>query len=51
MANLKQIIDGLEAKFPDTHPRKLVEPFELGYQAGALEIIRRLKEVENGDYF
>ena len=38
------IIEKLELSFPDQHPRKKVTEYDLGYQAGAIEVIRRLKE-------
>jgi hypothetical protein len=43
------IIQELEAQFPNTHPTSSVDQFELGYRAGAIEVIRRLKEKINGN--
>ena len=45
----KQIIIDLEKHFPDKAPRSLQTPFEMGYMAGALEVIRRLKEAQRGN--
>lgn len=41
---LVDLIERLEESFPDKHPQTMTEPFLLGYQAGAIEVIRRLKQ-------
>jgi hypothetical protein len=46
---IKQIITKLEDQFPNTHPTSAIDQFELGYRAGAIEVIRRLKEKLNGE--
>jgi hypothetical protein len=47
--NQDYIIQELELQFPNTHPTSSVDQFELGYRAGAIEVIRRLKEKINGE--
>jgi hypothetical protein len=47
--NKDYIIQELEDQFPNTHPTSSVDQFELGYRAGAIEVIRRLKEKINGN--
>jgi hypothetical protein len=42
--DIQSMVKTLENCFPDTHPRVSVSEFELGFQAGAIEVIRRLKE-------
>lgn len=43
-SSIRGLIEKLELSFPDKHPRKKVTEYDLGYQAGAIEVIRRLKE-------
>ena len=45
---LDALIHQLEGSFPDKHPRGPISEYEQGYRAGAIEIIRRLKEVSRG---
>jgi hypothetical protein len=42
---LEDLIDELEAAFPDQWPRVAVDPYNQGYRAGAIEVIRRVKQL------
>lgn len=46
--DIPSMVKTLENCFPDRHPRGPVSDFELGFQAGAIEVIRRLKEYSSG---
>jgi hypothetical protein len=39
-----EIISKLDEAFPDTFPRTHLDDYNQGFQAGAIEVIRRLKE-------
>lgn len=38
------LIEELEQAYPDVHPRTRLDDYEQGYRAGALDVIRRIKE-------
>jgi len=41
---INDIIEQLDTAYPDIHPRTRLDDYQQGFQAGALEVIRRLKE-------
>lgn len=41
----EEIIGSLEEAYPDTHPRTRLDDYQQGFKAGAIEVIRRLKEM------
>jgi hypothetical protein len=43
--HLEEIVSRLELAYPDTFPRTKLDDYEQGFRAGAIEVIRRLKEV------
>jgi hypothetical protein len=42
---LEDIIGELETAYPDEHPRTRLDDYQQGFKAGAIEVIRRLKEM------
>jgi hypothetical protein len=42
---LDDIIKELETAYPDEHPRTRLDDYQQGFKAGAVEVIRRLKEM------
>jgi hypothetical protein len=42
---LEEIVDRLEEAYPDVHPRTRQDDYQLGFKAGAIEVIRLLKEM------
>jgi hypothetical protein len=42
---LEDIIGELETAYPDKHPRTRLDDYQQGFKAGAIEVIRRLKEM------
>lgn len=42
---LDDIIEELDKAFPDIHPRTRQDDYQQGFKAGAIEVIRRLKEM------
>jgi hypothetical protein len=42
---LEEIIERLEKAYPDIHPRTRQDDYQQGFKAGAIEVIRRLKEM------
>jgi len=42
---LDGIIEQLEDAYPDIHPRTCLDDYQQGFKAGAIEVIRRLKEL------
>jgi hypothetical protein len=42
---LEEIITQLDEAYPDIHPRTRIDDYQQGFYAGAIEVIRRLKEM------
>jgi hypothetical protein len=42
---LDDVIEKLEEAYPDIHPRTRLDDYQQGFKAGAIEVIRRLKEM------
>jgi hypothetical protein len=42
---LEEIITKLNDAYPDVHPRTRIDDYQQGFNAGAIEVIRRLKEM------
>lgn len=45
---LVDLIERLDEAYPDHHPRVKIDDYQQGFRAGALEVIRLLKEEVNG---
>jgi hypothetical protein len=42
---MSDVLEQLEEAYPDTHPRTRLDDYQQGFKAGAIEVIRRLKEM------